>query len=48
MTTIEYDLPPCVSIKFIKDGITVRVISKSTTVKEGNNAPPPPNQPQPH
>lgn len=48
MTTIEYYLPPCVTITFIKDGITVKVISKSAVVKDGNDAPPPPNQPQPH
>lgn len=47
MMTIEYDLPPCVTITYTKDGITVKVISKSTTVKEGDDAPPP-NQPQSH
>lgn len=40
-TTIEYDLPPCVTIIYTRDGITVKVISKATTVKEGNDAPPP-------
>mgnify|MGYP003294028356 CR=1 FL=1 len=41
MTTIEYEeLPPGVVITYTRDGITVRVVNKANTEKEGNNAPP--------